>query len=192
MAQQDLRSERLTLVPLAEEQLPFLVELNSDPVVLRFLFTRALTPVETEERLHRWITEARGGLGMWVGYAGGEPIGLWMLKCPDDHRGEGRPEAAELGYRLPQRHWRQGFASEASRELIRHGFADLGLSRIYAETMAVNTGSRATMAKVGMRHVRTYHQEFGDPLPGTEYGEVAYEITREEWAAAAAPDLRRR
>ena len=90
---------------------------------------------------------------------------------------------AELGYRLLRRHWRQGLGSEGARELVRHGFEDLALDRIFAETMAVNAASRATMAAVGLWQVRTFHREFDDPLPGTELGEVEYAITREEWLA---------
>src|SRR3954465_5654226 len=84
---------------------------------------------------------------------------------------------AELGYRLLRSHWRKGLASEAARELLRHGFEDLGLTRIFAETMAVNTASRATMAAIGMHHVRTFHMDGDEPLPGSELGEVEYEIT---------------
>ena len=83
-----------------------------------------------------------------------------------------------------RRHWRQGLASEGARELIRYGFADLGLTRIFAETMAVNTASRATMAAVGMAYVRTFHLDWDEPLPGAELGEVEYAITREQWIAA--------
>jgi RimJ/RimL family protein N-acetyltransferase len=99
-----------------------------------------------------------------------------------------RPVAgqAELGYRLFRRHWRRGLAGEGARELLRHGFADLGLERVFAETMAVNTASRATMASVGMTHVRTFSLELDDPLPGSELGEVEYAITRAEWAALQA------
>jgi hypothetical protein len=32
-----------------------------------------------------------------------------------------------------------------------------------------------------MRHVRTFHVEFDDPLPGTEHGEVEYELVLDEW-----------
>lgn len=72
------------------------------------------------------------------------------------------------------------------RELIRHGFADLGLDRIFAETMAVNEGSRATMASVGLRYVRTFHLAWDHPLPGTEHGEVRYAITREQWSTGTS------
>lgn len=39
--------------------------------------------------------------------------------------------------------------------MICHAFDDLGLSRVFAETMAVNTASRATMNSVGLHYQRT-------------------------------------
>jgi hypothetical protein len=96
------------------------------------------------------------GLGFWVGFVGDAFVGWWILEPPQ------RPDQgpvdgqAELGYRLLRRWWRRGLASEGARELTRHGFEDLGLDRIFAETMAVNTASRATMASVGLRQVRTF------------------------------------
>jgi RimJ/RimL family protein N-acetyltransferase len=94
---------------------------------------------------------------------------------PDD------PTVAELGYRLLRRHWRQGFASEASRVLLRHAFDTVGQRKVIAQTMAVNAGSRGVMSAVGMRHVRTYFPHWDEPLPGAEAGEVEYEITRAMW-----------
>lgn len=183
MPQAHLRTERLELVPLSEEHLPFLVELNSDPVVLRHLFTRALTPEETEERMHTWLRSAREteALGKWIGYEEGEAVGLYMFELPDNPP---RTDAAELGYRLPQRHWRKGYAKEGSLELLRHGFEDLGIERVIAQTMAVNEASRATMVSVGMSFVRRFDQEWDEPLAGHADGEVEYEITRAQWLAS--------
>ena len=48
--------------------------------------------------------------------------------------------------------------------------------------MAVNHGSRRVMRKLGMRHVRTDHRSWPDPLPGAEQGEVVHVISREEWS----------
>jgi RimJ/RimL family protein N-acetyltransferase len=179
--QSTLRTDRLVLVPLSEDHLPFLVDLNFDPVVHRFLFHRGLTPPETEERLHRALAAAADGLGQWIGSSDGEPIGLWMLQPPHGPSQPPLPGEADLGYRLPQRHWRRGYASEGARELVRHGFEDLGLTRIFAQTMAVNQASRATMASVGLRFVRTFVEEYDVPIPGHQQGEVEYDITRERW-----------
>jgi hypothetical protein len=37
------------------------------------------------------------------------------------------------------------------------------------------------MQRCGMSYVRTFHAEFDEPLPGTEHGEVEYELTLDRW-----------
>jgi RimJ/RimL family protein N-acetyltransferase len=183
--QATLRTSRILLVPLSDEHLEYEVELDSDPEVLRYLTGRARTRAEVQV-LHRQRLAAAtraAGLGFWVGFVGAEFVGWWILEPParaDQGPVEGQ---AQLGYRLLRRHWRQGLASEGARELIRHGFEDLGLTRIFAETMAVNAASRATMASIGMEHVRTFHMGWDERLAGSELGEVEYAISREQWLA---------
>jgi RimJ/RimL family protein N-acetyltransferase len=185
-AQAILHTRRLTLVPLAEEHLPYEVELDSDPEVMRYLGNgTARSPAEVE-RYHSYrlsAAELVPGLGFWVGFADEQFVGWWILEPPA--RAEQGPimGQAELGYRLLRRYWRQGLASEGARELLRHGFTDLGLRRIFAETMAVNEASRATMASIGMRYVRTFTADWEEPIPGCEHGEVEYQITHTDWLA---------
>jgi RimJ/RimL family protein N-acetyltransferase len=50
--------------------------------------------------------------------------------------------------------------------------------------MAVNERSRRVMQRCGLRYCRTFHLTFEDPLPGTDQGEVEYELTRTDWQAA--------
>jgi RimJ/RimL family protein N-acetyltransferase len=188
-AQAALRTARLRLVPLAEQHLEAEVELDADPEVMRYLTGRASTRAEVEARHRERLAVAARvpGLGFWAGLVGDEFVGWWILEPPE--RPDQGPVAgqAELGYRLLRRHWRQGLAGEGTRELLRHGFADLGLRRVFAETMAVNTASRATMAALGITHVRTFSLDRYDPLPGSELGEVEYAVTREEWAGPGGP-----
>ena len=123
------------------------------------------------------------GLGFWIAFtrANGEFVGLMMLPPahgpdqPDD------PTVADLGYRLLRRWWRRGLATEASVALLRHAFETVGVRRVIAQTMAVNAASRGVMTAAGLTYVRTYYPGFDDPLPGTEQGEVEYEITRADW-----------
>ena len=182
-----LHTSRITLVPLSDGHLEHEVELDSDPEVMRYLGNgRARTREEVEELHRRRLATAElvPGLGFWAGFVDGAFVGWWILEPHVDADRRPIDGSAELGYRILRRHWRQGLASEGARELLRYGFEDLGLSRVFAETMAVNAGSRATMAAVGMGHVRTFHLDWDDPIPGAEQGEVEYAITREQWLAA--------
>ncbi len=187
--QATLHTDRLTLVPLAAEHLRHEVELDSDPQVMRYSGSgRARSPDEVVAFHRRRLADADRvpGLGFWVGFlsdsGGSEFVGWWQLGPADEDPAEpGQLGQAELGYRLLRRHWRRGLASEGSRELLRHGFLDLGLHRIFAQTMTVNEASRATMASVGLRFVRTFFLDWDEPIAGAEQGEVEYAMTRDEW-----------
>ena len=189
MPQPILHTDRLLLVPLADRHLDLEVDLDADAEVLRYIYGRARSRDEVvASHAERMALGAEvDGLGYWMAYASSgdaeqaEFVALMMLPPahgpdqPDD------PAVAELGYRVVRRHWRKGFASEASRALLRHAFSTVGQRRVIAQTMAVNAGSRAVMAAVGMRYVRTYVPVWDHPLPGAELGEVEYEMTREMW-----------
>ncbi len=187
MTQSGLSTQRITLAPLSDEHLEYEIELDSDAEVMRYLGDGNPRTRDEVEESHRRRIEAGGrvsGLGFWVGFVQERFVGWWLLE-PPERVDQGPVEGqAELGYRLLRRYWRQGLASEGARELIRHGFEDLGLTRIFAETMAVNAGSRATMTSIGMEYVRTFHMDWGDDtMPGSEQGEVEYAITSERWNA---------
>jgi RimJ/RimL family protein N-acetyltransferase len=185
MAQPTLHTERLRLVPLADEHLQFEVELDSDPEVMRYLTGRALLPDEVEHAHRRRLAAADEvpGLGFWAGFADDEFVGWWILQPP---HGPDQPQVAgeaDLGYRLLRRHWRRGYASEGARELIRYGLKDVCLNRIFAQTMAVNAASRATLAAVGMSFTRAFvsDEPYNNLVAGAEQGEVEYEVTRSTW-----------
>jgi RimJ/RimL family protein N-acetyltransferase len=179
-----IHTDRLELVPLADRHLELEIELDSDPEVLRYISGRA----HTRDEVARFHAERMAlgrkvaGLGYWMAFAAnGEFVGLMMLPPahgpdqPDD------PSVADLGYRLMRRWWRRGLATEASGALLRHAFETVGVRRVIAQTMAVNTASRGVMTACGLTYVRTYYPEYDDPLPGSDQGEVEYEMTLADW-----------
>ena len=58
----------------------------------------------------------------------------------------------ELGYFIGKDYWGQGYCTEAVRELIRFGFEQLGLNRIFGNHMTRNPASGRVMEKVGLKH----------------------------------------
>ena len=189
MPQSILQTERISLVPLADEHFEWEFELDSDPEVMRHLSGQASTRDEVEASHARRMAAAQkvDGLGFWVGLVDDAFVGWWILQPahgpdqPDD------PAVADLGFRLLQRHWRKGFASEGARELVRYGLEDLGLDRIIAQTMTVNAGSVAVMERIGLTYVRTFPTSMIAPIEGVDEGEVEYEITQEQWQRGTVP-----
>ncbi|MBV9421717.1 MAG: GNAT family N-acetyltransferase, partial [Solirubrobacterales bacterium] len=109
-------------------------------------------------------------------------VGFWMLQPPHGPDQRQLSGEADLGYRLLRRWWRQRLASEGARELLRYGFLEVGLHRIFGQTLAVNGPSRSVMAAIGMTYVRAFPSVSPEPLvAGSDLGEVEYEITCEQW-----------
>lgn len=182
-----LSTARIHLEPMTTEHLPLLIELDSDAEVLRHILGRARSASEAHEFWEPICADTDAdavGLGWWIGWRRSDSdfLGWWDLS-PDSPLLTD-PVHAEAGWRLARRHWRNGFATEGATKVLEHGFSTVGLDAVCAETMAVNEASRQVMSRLCMRHVRTDHRQWDSPLPGAEYGEVVYEITRDEWTAA--------
>jgi RimJ/RimL family protein N-acetyltransferase len=179
-----IRFRRLTI-----EDVDLLYELDGDPDVMRYL-SRDQTPYDVirDVKLPLILRTADlyPGLGRWAGLGcrSGEFLG-WFALDVDSPDMACRPE---LGYRLRRAAWGQGLATEGSRALLEHAFLTVGVDAVFAQTMAVNARSRRVMEKLGLRHIRTFHVPFDDPLPGAEHGEVEYEITRGGWQGSQAAD----
>lgn len=190
-AQTTLLTARLRLVPLAEEHLEFEVALDADPDVMRFLDVQPRTREQVEEKHAQRLAVAKcvPGLGFWAGFNLDDKFVGWWILAPPDRPDQGPLEGqAELGYRLLPQFWRQGLAKEGAQELMRYGFENMDLGRIFGETMAINVPSRKTMESLGMHYTRTlFDLHFEGVIPGSEQGEVEYAITKDEWYARGRP-----
>ena len=170
-----------------------LVDLDSDPAVMRYVSGGAPTPVETiaDWVVPRAVAAMAGGTGagMWTAHdlGGLRFVGWFALRAP---RHSAAPEL-ELAYRLRRTAWGLGYGTDGSRALLRHAFETAPTDRVFAGTMAVNAASRRVMEKTGMRLVAV-HQADDPAVDGYERGEVEYEILREHWESGELPWARRR
>jgi RimJ/RimL family protein N-acetyltransferase len=184
-----LETPRLTLRQFTEGDVDNLFSLNSDPEVMRYLTGGKPTPREEIRDqvipFHLAVYGRLDRLGTWAAEstASGEFLG-WFHFRP----GHGSDDITniELGYRLRRSAWNQGYATEGSRALISMGFTDLGVQRVFALTMTVNTASRRVMEKCGLTLVRTIPYEGAFVIEGAEHGEVEYALTKPDWEAHAA------
>ncbi|HEY8547732.1 MAG TPA: GNAT family N-acetyltransferase [Acidimicrobiales bacterium] len=160
-------TERMTLRPIRPDDVDEMLHLDADPEVMRYISGRPSTRDEVVAMIDRSLGER------WVAHerATGKILGWFGLDSDEDQPGE-----RELGYRLHRWAWGQGYATEGSRALIDLAFKELGVRRVWAQTMAVNTRSRRVMERCGLTYVRTFHLDWDEPLRGAEHGEVEYEI----------------
>lgn len=85
-------------------------------------------------------------------------------------------ESAEIGYWITPSRWNRGYCTEAVRRLIRYGFEEMGLHRIYALHFPLNPGSGRVLAKAGLEREGVLK---GYMKKGGEYRDVViWAITR--------------
>lgn len=180
-----LTTGRMILRQFTMADVDLLYELDGDPEVRRFLDRKRPSREFIQHTFLPDILRAYDefpGFGVWaaIDKQSDDFLGWFSLRTQDPHA----RSSAELGYRLRRQLWGIGLATEGSRAMTDRAFGERGVERIWAQTMAVNAGSRRVMEKCGLRHVRTFYPTFDDPLPGTGQVEVEYEILREEWMKA--------
>lgn len=167
---------RLCLRMWRREDADAFAELNADPTVTRYLRDGAPMTREASDRLLDACEEHwdRHGFGLWAvevrhtrEFAGfiGLAYPTFLPEMPD----------VEVGWRLANRFWGRGYATEGGQAALAFGFDELGLRRVVSIYNRDNVASRKVMEKLGMRLDReTLHPELGLPLR-------VYAITRERW-----------
>lgn len=179
-----VETARLQLRPVTAGDVDALVELDSDPAVMRYVSGGAATPREVIEDwvLPRALTEFREHrTGMWAALDRRTRVfaGWFSLRTPR-HSSDSE---LELSYRLRRNLWGRGLATEAAACLIRMSFEEISADRVFASTLAENLPSRRVMEKVGMRMCAIHLTD--DDLGGNHgFGEVEYELLRAHWETA--------
>ena len=180
-----VETERLALRRFTPHDADALVDLDSDPAVMHYVTGGIPTSREEIESdvlpaFLAWY-ERHAGLGFWAAEekASGEFLGWFHLRPAED----AAPGEVELGYRLRQSAWGNGYATEGSRALIEEAFERHGVERVVAYTMAVHHASRRVLEKAGLRFIRVFHASWPYPIPGDEEGDVEYALLRAEWEA---------
>lgn len=184
-----LASPRLRLRPWRpEDRAPF-AALNADPRVMEWL-PGVLDRAQSDQLADRIEAHfATHGYGFWAVELPGEApfIGFVGLGVP--RFTAAFMPAVEIGWRLAAAHWGRGYATEAARLALAHGFAPrasggLGLVAVVSYTAPRNERSRAVMERLGMR--RDPAEDFDHPL--LEEGHklrrhVLYRLAAEEVSA---------
>jgi len=186
-----LETERLELRAFAPGDLEALHAMHSREDVARWLYWPPRGVDEVRAVLDRKIA-ARSirGEGDPLSLAGvlletGELIGDFTLWLESKEHRQG-----EIGFIVHPDHQRRGYAIEASRELLRLGFEDLGLHRIIGTLEARNAPSARVLERLGMR--REAHLVENEWVKGEWQSELVYAILDREWRTASGTRPTRR
>ncbi|WP_010269149.1 GNAT family N-acetyltransferase [Paenibacillus senegalensis] len=88
----------------------------------------------------------------------------------------------EIGWVFHPAYCNKGYATEAAKAMLRHGFEQLQLHRIIATCQPENIASHRVMEKIGMRREGFFKKCI--PRGQEWWDEYCYAILREEWMDA--------
>jgi RimJ/RimL family protein N-acetyltransferase len=177
MSLPSLRTARLVLRPLELADAPRLQELAGEREIA--LNTISIPHPYSLAQAEEWVRaqgelEAHGDINFVIDdgqVAGG--IGLRVQRSY---------ERAEIGYWIGKPYWGKGYATEAAGAMIRYGFEELKIHRIYAGYFSRNEKSARVMIKNGMKYEGTLRQHV---KKWDEFVDIVYYgILAEEWSGA--------
>lgn len=156
----ELYTERLILNrPTLHDLEDFLFHINSTEDYSKNLFNISFP--FTPEQAEKWLERCDLGIdtGASLRFAvrekeAGKLIGTLGLHLNREH------QKAELGYWLGKDFWGKGYLTEALAAILKFGFEELNLNKIYATHFLYNPGSGRVMQKAGMKFEGLQKQEY--------------------------------
>jgi RimJ/RimL family protein N-acetyltransferase len=167
-----LETARLLMRPLAAGDYEAVQAWAGNPENTRYMSWGPNTAEETRA----FLASAKPGRDFAVVLKeSGKVIGSCGL-YPDS-----RSDTGILGWILHIGYWKRGYGTELGGELIRYGFEDLGLRRLFAPCASVNYGSYRIMERNGMRREALRLKAFWARVDKEWIDEAEYAILAEEY-----------
>ncbi|MEM6517157.1 MAG: GNAT family N-acetyltransferase [Bacteroidota bacterium] len=125
--------------------------MNNDEDVIRFTSDKPFESLEVARNfLNNYDAYKKHGMGRWAVClkSSGKFLGWCGLKY------HANKDIVEIGYRFYQKHWGNGYATEACKACINYGFENLNLKTIYAHSHINNLNSHRVVVKCELSFVK--------------------------------------
>ncbi|MBQ7321462.1 MAG: GNAT family N-acetyltransferase [Clostridia bacterium] len=171
-----LQTKRLILRPWREDDAEDLFTYAGDPEVGPPAGWQPHTSVENSREIIRTVLSAPETYAVCLKETG-KPIGSIGFHRNDLAQAD---DEYELGYWIGKPFWGQGLIPEASREMLRYAFEDLGMRRIWCGYYDGNEKSRRVQEKLGF-----VYQQRTEGIEVRQMNEIrtghSNLMTRERW-----------
>lgn len=147
-----IETKRLILRPFTSEDSTHIFNLDSNPIVHRYLGNKPIKTMEEAEAVIELILAQyqKFGIGRWamIEKSTGNFIGWNGLKFVTELI-NGRSNYFDLGYRLIPEYWGKGFATEGALASLHYAKEELKLNELYAAAHVDNVASNRIIQKLG-------------------------------------------
>lgn len=178
-----LETDRLILRPWEENDADELYRYAQDPAVGPIAGWPPHTSVENSREIIRDVLSAPETYAVILKETG-RPIGCVGFLLGENGNVSMKDDEAELGYWLGAPYWGRGLIPEAARELVRHGFEDMGLNRIWCGNFEGNDNSQRVWGKLGFAYDRL-ETDVMMGLLGEVRNLVVSRLSKERWETLA-------
>ena len=169
-----IQGERIALRAIEPKDLPNYVRWLNDPTVLWYFGPYVPLSLVKEEQWYEGMLQDPRGRNFAVQFEGKHVGGAGFGSI------DGRNASAEVGLFIgPPKLWDRGLGHDVLQTLVRFGFEQMNLHRIYLKVFAENERAIHLYEKVGFRHEGRWRQaEFRH---GRYHDMLWMSILREEW-----------
>jgi RimJ/RimL family protein N-acetyltransferase len=174
-----LETERLIMRPWVEEDAEECFRYAQDPEVGSPCGWPAHTCVEDSRNVIKNVLNGPECYAV-CSKETGKPIGSIELILHGESNKTHADTECELGYWMGKPYWGQGLIPEASKEMLRHGFEDLGMEKIWCGYYEGNEKSKRVQEKLGFKYHST-NENVHLGLLNEDRNDVVNLMTKEEW-----------
>jgi len=170
-------SDRLGFRNWVEGDVSEMDKISGDQEVMRY-FPAAKTLKETEDFIFRMQQEFlnKGFCYFAVDRLDTSELVGFIGICSQTYEASFNP-SVDIGWRLGQKHWGKGFATEGAVCCLRYAFDELSLDRIVSVAPKANLSSVKVMQKIGMKELISFRHPLLEDYPALVEC-VCYEIRR--------------
>ena len=142
---------RLFLRRFREADAPLILQLNSDPEIVKYVHEPILEKEEQAANIimNIILPQYENNLGRWAIHT--KENNAFIGWCGLKYRSE--RDEIDLGYRLLKNTWGKGYATEAAQHTLDHGFNVLDLQLITGRAHIENIASVKVLEKIGMQFI---------------------------------------
>ena len=160
-----LETERLLLRPLELSDAEDMFAMDSNPKVHQYLWQNPTQTIEESIKVIEYVRSQyeRNNIGRFATILKetGEFIGWTGIKFVHDHVENGNTNFFDYGYRLNEKFWGNGYATEATIAWLDYGFNKMEIELMNAYTHAQNGASNRVLSKTGMQFMEDYPDKDG-------------------------------
>jgi ribosomal-protein-alanine N-acetyltransferase len=160
-----LETDRLLLRPLEFTDAAAMFAMDNNPNVHIYLWQNPTQTVEETVKTIEYIKGQyeRNNIGRFATILKetGEFIGWTGIKYIDDHVENGNTNFFDYGYRLDEKFWGKGYATEASVAWLDYGFNTMRIEIMNAYAHKANGASNHILGKIGMNLIEDYPDKDG-------------------------------